>query len=347
MSYRKIVCEKLGTNFREVTRIVSSKLSLAPATGHVLVRNEYLGINASDINFTNGTYLPGVQPPFDTGFEAVGKVVGVGEGVSHLKVGQPVCYSAFGAFAEYKEVDARGTIPVAKSTPEPLTLLVSGLTASIALEKVGELTGKETVLVTAAAGATGSFAVQLAKLKGCHVIGTCSSDDKCEALRKLGVDRPINYKKEPLFKTLRAEYPKGVDVVYESVGGEIFDAALNNMAVRGKLIVIGFTSGYQDGSGWGTQTGVASGKKAPTPLPAKILAKSLSLRGFFLNDYAREWKPHMGTLMQLIGEGKLQALTDSTPFTGLEGVADAIEYMYSGKNTGKIIVRLPVGDSKL
>ena len=71
---RKIVCEKLGTNFREVTRIVSNKLSLTPESGKVIVRNEYLGINASDINFTNGTYLPGVQPPFDTGFEAVGKV---------------------------------------------------------------------------------------------------------------------------------------------------------------------------------------------------------------------------------------------------------------------------------
>ena len=187
----------------------------------------WAGINASDINFTNGTYLPGVQPPFDTGFEAVGKIVGVGDGVTSLKVGQPVCYSAFGAFAEYKEVEARGTIPVPKCSPEPLTLLVSGLTASIALEKVGELKGTETVLVTAAAGATGSYAVQLAKLAGCHVIsptlanchikhvvasatahltcagcgrgaqviGTCSSDEKCDALRRLGCDRPINYRR--------------------------------------------------------------------------------------------------------------------------------------------------------
>jgi len=87
---------------------------------------------------------------------------------------------------------------------------------------------------------------------------------------------------------------QGVDVVYESVGGEVFDAAVNNLATHGRLIVIGFTSGYQDGSGWTTAPGAPAGKRGATPLPAKILAKSLSLRGFFLNNFVREWKPHMG-----------------------------------------------------
>lgn len=83
----------------------------------------------------------------------------------------------------------RGAIPIRKPGPEALSLVVSGLTASIALDKVGEIREKETVLVTAAAGATGSYAVQIAKLAGCHVIGTCSSDEKAEALAQLGCDR--------------------------------------------------------------------------------------------------------------------------------------------------------------
>jgi NADPH-dependent curcumin reductase CurA len=86
---------------------------------------------------------------------------------------------------------------------------------------------------------TGLFAVQLAKLSGAHVIGTCSADDKGLILTRLGCDRVVNYKKESLEQVLRKEYPKGVDVVYESVGGEFFDVAVRNLATKGRLIIIG------------------------------------------------------------------------------------------------------------
>ena len=189
MPFRKIVCHTIGTNFRQCTKIVSAELGATPAPGAILIRNSICGINASDVNYTNGVYTPGVQPPFDTGFEAAGRVVACGEGVTKLKPGDSVVYSSFGAFAEVMSVDARGAIPIPRAGPEALSLVVSGLTASIALEKVGEVKEKETVLITAAAGATGSYAVQLAKLAGCHVIGTCSSDEKADALANLGCDR--------------------------------------------------------------------------------------------------------------------------------------------------------------
>jgi len=248
-SARKIVCEALSSNFRECTKIVTQTFAASPAPGHTYVRNLFCGINASDINFTAGVYQPGVQPPFDTGFEAIGRVVSLGPGVEKFKIGDPVAYTTFGAFAEQREVDARALVPLPRMMPEALTLPVSGLTASIALEKVGEVKQGETVLVTAAAGGTGSFAVQIAKQMGAHVIGTASTDEKCEMLRSLGCDRPINYKKEELFEVLKKEYPNGVDVVYESVGGMQFDAAVNNLAVKGRLVVIGFIGGCQDGTG--------------------------------------------------------------------------------------------------
>lgn len=100
--------------------------------------------------------------------------------------------------------------------------------------------------VTAAAGATGLFAVQLAKLAGNHVIATCSSDDKAEVLKKLGCDRVINYKKENLHTTLKKEYPKGIDIVYESVGGDTFTTCVRNLAQFGRLIIIGAISQYQE-----------------------------------------------------------------------------------------------------
>ena len=101
------------------------------------------------------------------------------------------------------------------------------------------------MLVTAAAGGTGQFAVQLAKLAGCHVIGTCSTDEKAAFLQRIGCDQPINYKRESLQQVLREEYPGGVGVVHEGVGGEVFNTCVKNLAVKGRLVVIGFIDSYQ------------------------------------------------------------------------------------------------------
>lgn len=128
--FRKLVATALGTNFREVTRIVSVPLA-APRGAEVLVRNVYAGVNASDINFTNGVYLPGVAPPFDTGFESIGEVVATGPEVSQLKPGDAVAVMHFGAFAEYITLPAKRVIPVPSLQARFLPALVSGLTASL------------------------------------------------------------------------------------------------------------------------------------------------------------------------------------------------------------------------
>ncbi|KAJ0395025.1 hypothetical protein P43SY_003238 [Pythium insidiosum] len=335
MQTRKIVCKKLSTKFRECTAIETHELR-APAAGEVVVQVRYVGINASDINYTNGAYLPGVQPPFDCGFEAVGVVVETGPKVRTLKKGDAVVSMSYGAFAEYLVAKERALIKVPAAVPAVLPITVCGLTASLALEQVGQMRHGETVLITAAAGATGQFAVQLAKLAGNHVIGTCSSDDKLEYLRSIGCDRPINYRKENVFEVLKKEYPKGVDLVFESVGGEMFDTAVNNLARHGRVIVIGMIAGYEDSSAF-------KGKKAGSsgaPLTAKLLAKSASVRGFFLNDFYRETGAHSRKLALLVQRGLLNPGVDPTVFRGLEDVASAIEFMYERKNIGKIVVDL-------
>jgi len=346
-TYRKIEATKVSADFRNITRIVSAPIK-TPVGDQVLVQQEFVGINASDINYTAGKYIPGIKAPFDCGLEAIGTVVAVGENVKKLKVGDAVTTTAYGAFAEYQLVKEKSAIKVPFVDASILPLLVSGLTASIALEQTGQIVKGETVLVTAAAGGTGLFAIQLAKLAGCHVIGTCSSPEKVDVLKRLGCDRVIDYKKESLHNVLKQEYPKGVDVVYESVGGEFFDICARNLAVKGRLIIIGFISGYKDQSGWsGSKSQEKEQKRAGPPLPVLLLGKSASVRGFFLNDYVPLWSKHATTLASLFQQGKIKSFVDEKKFVGLEQVADAIDYMYSGQNIGKVVVNVRAPKSKL
>lgn len=365
-TYRKIVVTKLSSNFREATEIQTHSLSALlqqVQSAEVVIQIAYVGINASDVNFTAGKYMKDARPPFDAGFEGVGTVLALGSAIKPspaLKIGSYVAFSAFGAFGEVVKVHRRYVHAVPAPIPETLPILVSGTTASIALEQVGEIQSvlkskkKVVVLVTAAAGGTGIFAVQLAKLAGpnVHVIGTCSSDDKKNILQQLGADRVVNYKKENLDAVLRKEYPQGVDIVYESVGGQFLDIGVKHLAVKGKLIIIGFISGYSDQSGWSaaSSTSSAPASKAINKLPwyAELLRKSASCRGFFLEHFPQEIPRHIKTLAALQQEGKLKHLVDQTKFTGLEDIPKAIDHMYQGKNVGKVVVAIaPVLKSKL
>lgn len=237
-------------------------------------------------------------------------------------------------------IKERLLIKVPAAVPAILPITVCGLTASMALEYVGQMTHGETVLITAAAGATGQFAVQLAKLAGNHVIGTCSSPDKVAYLKSIGCDRPINYREENVFDVLKKEYPRGVDLVFESVGGEMFETCVNNIAKKGRIIVIGAIAGYQDSSTWKHKA-----TKVTTPLPSKLLAKSASVRGFFLNDYFSQSQQHTKKLSMLVQRGLLNAGVDPSNFFGLEDVANAIDYMYERKNIGKLVVDLTKSSS--
>ncbi|XP_031731928.1 prostaglandin reductase 3 [Anarrhichthys ocellatus] len=337
-SMKKLVVNKLSPNFREAVSVQTVAVP-TPGDADLLVRNRFAGVNASDINYAAGRYDPSVKPPFDVGFEGIGEVVGLGlSASSRYTVGDAVAYFGSGAFAEYTVVPAKESMPVPAVRPEFLTLLVSGATAYIALKRLGDLAKGETVLVTAAAGGTGQFAVQFAKQAGCHVIGTCSSDEKAGFLKSIGCDRPINYTTEDLAKTLRKEYPQGVNVVYESVGGSVLEVAVNSLANKGRLIVIGFISGYQTASGIPDFRGAT--------LPVKLLQKSASIRGFMLPHFISDYREALGSMMQMFAKGKLVCevdhgdLAQEGRFVGLESVFRAVDHMYAGKNLGKVVVEV-------
>ncbi|KAJ3163381.1 Prostaglandin reductase 3 [Geranomyces variabilis] len=344
-TFRKYVVHKLSTDFNDATRLETvdtAKALAALGPNQVAIHHKYWAINASDINYTAGRYDPTVKPPFDCGFEAVGQIIAVGSAVNNpsLKPGSSVAVMSYGAFAEIQLIDARQVIPVASARPEVLALLVSGLTSYLALKHNGQMRSGETVLVTAALGGAGQIAVQLAKLAGNTVIGTCSSDTKAEMLKKLGCDRVINYKTENVRKVLRKEYPRGIDIVFESVGGQMLHDCAANLAIKGRLIVIGSISNYA------TDTAKPDSKKAATGFgndsisTVSLLNKSATVTGFFLPHYAREYPAALKDMLQLVASKKLIPLMDMADFSGIEAIPRAIAYMHEGKNAGKVIVPL-------
>jgi NADPH-dependent curcumin reductase CurA len=324
------VARDLSKDFRAVAEIVEVPTP-PPASDEVLVKHLYAGVNATDVNISAGLYTPGAKPPLDLGGEILGQVAAVGEAVSMYQVGDYVVATSLGGYSEYGLHKARYLVPVDAPKPEYLSLIISGLTAAIGLNVTGEMKSGETVLVTAAAGGTGQFAVQLAKMAGCHVIGTCSSDDKVAFLKHLGCDRPLNYKKERLGDVLRAEYPKGVDLIYESVGGELFDVCVKNLALRGRLVVIGYITEYLR---------PAPEKVEDVRIYHRLLMKSASIRSMFLPHFMSYALEHIPRLMGLYQGGNLHIALDPRPFHGLESVADAVEYLHSGLSTGKVLVNL-------
>jgi hypothetical protein len=335
-SFEKIVVHTLSHNFRSATSIVRTALRLPIKPDHVLVKIIYAGVNASDVNFSSGSYFSGNKNdldsrlPFDAGFEAVGIIAAVGDSVKNLEVGTPAALMTFGSYAEFTMVPSKHILPVPRPDPEVVAMLTSGLTASIALEKAAQMDSGKVVLVTAAAGGTGQFAVQLAKLAGNTVIATCGGKEKSMLLRDLGVDRVIDYKAEDIKTVLKKEFLKGVDIVYESVGGAMFDLCLNALAVYGRLVVIGMISQYQGEHGWKPLN--------YTGLCEKILAKSQTVAGFFLVQYSSLWQEHLDKLFHLYSLGKLKVALDPKNFLGLQSVADAVEYLHSGKSVGKVVV---------
>lgn len=233
-TYRKIVAHKYSKNFREASEIVSADID-EPGPGQLLIKTRFGGVNASDVNISGGVYFSDGNFPFDLGCESVGEVVAVGPDVTQFKVGDAVASPQMGsAYTEMLCRDIDQFIKVPECSPDYLAVSVAGLTASIGLYEAGKMGSDETVLVTAAAGGVGNWCVQLAKLAGNHVIGTCSTREKAEELKGIGCDRVIVYSEEDLGNVLATEYPNGINLIFEQVGGATFDTCIDHLAQRGE-----------------------------------------------------------------------------------------------------------------
>ncbi|MFN5783176.1 MAG: zinc-binding dehydrogenase [Novosphingobium sp.] len=331
-SYRAIEQYRFAESFRAATRIVTLPLP-EPGPGEVLVRNSWCGINGIfDTQLArNAVGTIRMEPPFLTGVEAVGTVEAVGSGVTDLALGQAVAATRFrGGYREANCGPAADFVPLPEASAEALALASSGVAAWLALTLTGAMQRGETVAVSAAAGGLGHLAVQIAKLHQCHVIAICGGAKKAAFVKALGADRVIDYRTESVAEVLTSEYHDRIDLALDTVGGEVFDAMVDNLANHGRLVISGWASDMVDDQ--------------PSPVTAprighKLYYKGASVRAFMNALHTAHWPAARAALFELYAKGLLKPHAEALG-NGLDAVPDAVEALLAGQTMGKAVVRL-------
>ena len=330
-TYKKLVVKQFSSDFLSAIAIEAIPIP-TPNSNEILIRNKFAGINAGFDTLLCQGKVPYVNltPPFDLGVEAVGEVVAIGDAVEDFKVGDAVATTVRGGgYREYHIIPSQLAVKVSEAIPEILTLMPTGISALVALEQAGEMQSQETILITAAAGGTGHMAVQLAKRAGNHVIGTCGSTAKAQLLQELGCDRIINYHQEDLNAVLQQEYPNGINLVFDCVGGTVFDICVEHLAVRGRLVSVGFISEYAQ----------APQAVLQPRIYHQLFWKAASIRAFLMPHYAEHTATARDRLLNLFYTHKIRVAINPTLFYGIGSIPTAVQYLLSGKNVGKVVVQ--------
>jgi NADPH-dependent curcumin reductase CurA len=296
-----------------------------PAEGQVLVENIYMSVDPAMRPRLSG------QQPLNQAMMggAIGRVVTSRHAA--FKAGDFV--ESLQGFRQYFLAEPKALTPL-RPDGMPLVAYMSvlgltGLTAYGGLLVIGALKEGENVFVSAAAGAVGSIAAQIAKIKGCYVIGSAGSDEKCRWLtEELGLDAAINYKQGELRHTLKAAAPKGIDVYFENVGGEHLNAALPRMNPLGRIAVCGMISAYNN-------FGAVS---EPVTTLSNIIYNRVTLRGFVYYEFEPQRAQFLKDMKGWLKEGRIKYRT--TLVSGIERAPDALIGLFTGANTGKMVVQL-------
>jgi NADPH:quinone reductase len=301
-----------------------------PAPHEVRVAIAAASLNFPDLLVVQGKYQFKPALPFVPGSEYAGRVDAVGADVKHLAVGDPVAaFAGTGGFATHACVDAKLVMPLPASFPldSASAFLCTYGTSHHALVDRAQLRPEETVLVLGAAGGVGTAAIQIAKAVGARVIAAASSAEKLAACRALGADDTVHIGAEDLRDKLKSlTGGKGVDVVYDPVGGDLAEPCFRSMAWRGRYLVVGF----------------AQGQIPSLPLNLALL-KGASIVGVFWGDFARREPASAARAMkELVGwfaQGKVAPEIDSRlPMTSLP---DAFARMASRQVIGKLVMIQP------
>ena len=298
-----------------------------PGAGEVLLKIHAASLNFPDLLIVQNKYQIKPALPFVPGSEYAGVVEAVGQGVSHLKIGQAVaCLSGTGGFATHTLAQAALCMPLPPGFPlvDAAAFIMIYATSHHALLDRAQLKAGETVLVLGAAGGVGTSAIQIAKACGARVIAAASSADKCALCISIGADASINYSSENLREAVKTlTNGKGPDVIYDPVGGDYTEPAFRSIAWRGRYLVVGFAAG-------------------PIPsLPLNLaLLKGASIVGVFWGDFAKREAganaAMMGELAQWYGQGKIKPVIDRTlPMAELKA---AFAHMGSRGVKGKLVM---------
>ena len=301
-----------------------------PGEGEFLIRIEYISLDPAMRGWMNEgkSYVPPV---------AIGEVMragGAGEVVASNHPGFPVGSKVSGLFGvqQYAISDGKGARIVDTAlAPLPTYLGVlgmTGMTAYFGLLDVGAAKQGDTVVVSGAAGAVGTVVGQLAKIKGCRVVGIAGGAEKCRYLvDELGFDAAIDYKHEDLRKALRTHCPQGIDVYFDNVGGEILDLALTQLALHARVVVCGAISQYN----------ATDGVKGPATY-LSLLVNRARMLGMVVFDYAARYGEAAREMGAWLADGRLKSREDIVE--GFDTFPDALLRLFRGENTGKLLLKV-------
>lgn len=331
MPNRQIVLDRLPN----ADRLAADHFALniaeipAPGAGEVLLKTRYISLDAANRAWMQGaTYRSALSAGQVMAGGGLSEVVQ--SNVDHLKPGDLVFADA--GWQEYAVLPGRALQALPDLKPETHLLSVygiAGLTAYFGLLKCGEPRPGETVVVSAAAGSVGSIVGQIAKIKGCRVVGIAGGEAKGRWLTdELGFDAAVDYKAPDFKRQLRAAVPDGIDVFFDNTGGDVFEACLFAMRNHGRIACCGAVSQYDGGPP----------PHGPRGVPGLIVTKRLNLRGFVVMDYAAENDQALADLQSWVADGRLKVKEDV--IDGLENLPSALIGLLAGENLGKRMVRV-------
>ncbi|MBU83795.1 NADP-dependent oxidoreductase [Alcanivorax sp.] len=305
-----------------------------PQDGQVLIKTIYLSLDP---------YMRGRMSPA----KSYAASVELGDVMQGATVGQVVESRLEGyeagdyvlGFGGWQEYSVQGKAMLRKLDPKqaPISTAVGvlgmpGFTAYAGLLEIGQPKEGETVVVSAASGAVGQVVGQIAKLKGCRVVGVAGAPDKCQhVVEAYGFDACVNYKDEDFDAQLKAACPDGIDIYFENVGGKVFDAVMKQVNDFARIPLCGRIAHYND----------TEAPQGPDQLPAfltKLLVKRILIKGFIQFDYAHLMKDFVSDMSTWMQAGKIQYQEDIVQ--GLENTVDAFQGLLTGRNRGKLLVQV-------
>lgn len=316
-----------------------------PAAGQIRIAVEAFGLNYADVSARQGTYQDAPPIPCVIGYEVVGRVDRAGAGVTTPAVGQRVtALTRFGGYATMAVTDARAAVPIPEDMDAGIAaaLPTQGCTAYYSAEEMVRLYPGDHVLVQAAAGGVGTLLVQIAKARGCVVYGTAGSDEKLEYLRRLGVDHPINYRREDFAAAVRRlRGTDGLDVVFDSLGGSAVRKGLSLLGAGGRIVCFGAAEREAGSLQILRDIRFAASFGFPHPIP--LLMNSKSILGVNMLRIADHRPETLGRCMQAVG--RLAADGTLAPVVGgrfqAGEIAAAHDFLGSRRSTGKVVVVWP------
>ncbi|KIX92500.1 uncharacterized protein Z520_11820 [Fonsecaea multimorphosa CBS 102226] len=326
----------------ETFRLVSDNPPLSAEDlkdGEVLFETNYLSIDPAMRGWLNDTrsYIP----PVKIGEVMRGGCIGTVKASKNSQFPVGSFATATAGWTEYKICKGnelqRVVVPKGGRLTDGLSVLgMTGLTAYFGIIDVGKVKAGDFVVVSGAAGATGSVVGQIAKLKGATVLGIAGSEDKCRWLKEeLGFDAALNYKDREFGKKFRAATKNLIDVYFDNVGGEILDMALSRAKPHARFVMCGGISQYNSSKPQGPKNYLM------------IVSMRIRMEGFIVFDYAKEYPRALKDLAQWLSEGKIKR-KETIVRGGLDQAENALRDLYNGVNTGKLLVEVkPVGNDQL